>query len=172
MDVITSGCLTVYISNLIVYILKMAWSNVLTCIYSGTKLLNSYPPLKDLCHGKLCLQVTTMWHEYSVIRIFPLNRTLIHEAYVKAGLLITWISRSASQKKLMGICMHFLDDTIACTIMSAECLCCWYIDLLQCAGEWAASKTFCQQDKGFPDSRVIPDIAFHNHSFSNSSNVW
>ena len=107
MDVITSGCLTVYISNLIVYILKMAWSNVLTCIYSGTKLLNSYPPLKDLCHGKLCLQVTTMWHEYSVIRIFPLNRTLIHEAYVKAGLLITWISRIASQKKLMGICMHF-----------------------------------------------------------------
>jgi len=45
-DVTTSGCLTVYISNLIVYILKMAWSNVLTCKYSGTKLLKSYPPFK------------------------------------------------------------------------------------------------------------------------------
>jgi len=98
-----------------------------------------------------------------------LNRTLINEAHVKAGLLITWISRSASQKKLMGICMHFQSRktlTIACTIMSAECLCCWYIDLLQCAGEWAASKTFCQQDKGFPDSRVTLDMAFHNQHLS------
>jgi len=111
------------------------------------------------------LQVTKMWHEHSVIRIFPSNRTVIHEAHVKAGPLITWISRSASPKKLMGICMHFQSRktlTIACTIMSAECLCCWYIDLLQCAGEWAASKSFCQQDKGFPDSRVIPDMAFRN----------
>jgi len=26
--------------------LQMAWSNVLNCTYSGTKLLKSYPPLK------------------------------------------------------------------------------------------------------------------------------
>jgi len=30
--------------------------------YSGTKLLSSYPSFKEPCHGKLCLQVTIMWH--------------------------------------------------------------------------------------------------------------
>ena len=46
MHVTTSCCLTVCISNPIAYILQMAWSNALTCIYSGTKLLNSYSPFE------------------------------------------------------------------------------------------------------------------------------
>jgi len=37
MHVTTSCCLTVRISNQIAYILQMARSNALTCIYSGTK---------------------------------------------------------------------------------------------------------------------------------------
>ena len=46
MHVTTSCCLTVRISNQIAYILQMARSNALTCIYSGTTLLNSYSPFE------------------------------------------------------------------------------------------------------------------------------
>jgi len=53
-----SSCVTMCISNLIAYILQISWSNVLNRTYSGTKLLNSYPPFKEPPHGKLCLQVT------------------------------------------------------------------------------------------------------------------
>jgi len=40
-------------SNLIAYILQMAWCSVFNCTYSGTKLVNSYPPSKQPCHSKI-----------------------------------------------------------------------------------------------------------------------
>ena len=61
MHVTTSCCLTVCISNQIAYILQMARSNALTCIYDQ-ELSCSIATLllKDPCRGKLCLQVTKM----------------------------------------------------------------------------------------------------------------
>ena len=50
--------------NVIVYILQMARSNVLNCTYSGTKLLNSYPPL----NCTLCRMKTLYYHTQSVKR--------------------------------------------------------------------------------------------------------
>jgi len=62
------------------------------------KLLNT---LKELCHGKLCLQVT-MSHEHPHPQFYknhPLNRTLIHGVYVNLDCWITHISQNARQTK-------------------------------------------------------------------------
>ena len=69
MHVTTSCCLTVRISNQIAYILQMARSNALTCIYSGTKCntreviyLNRQRILAIFCSGKCQVVQHTMDH--------------------------------------------------------------------------------------------------------------
>ena len=71
-------------SNLIAYILQMSQRNVFNCTYSGTKLLNSYPPFKT---GEVGVHVT-LWYITDIIchEMFSLlmNRTHIYGACVKA----------------------------------------------------------------------------------------
>jgi len=60
----------------------------LNCTYPGTKLLNSYPPLKlrKWVFMSLYGDLQTC-HDRAVFKNNPLNRTLIHGVYVKAELL-------------------------------------------------------------------------------------
>ena len=54
--VTTSYCLPMCIIH------RAKWLRSKDCTYSGTKLLSSYPSFKEPCDGKLCVQVTIMWH--------------------------------------------------------------------------------------------------------------
>ena len=65
----------------------MSWSNVLNCTYSGSKLLNSYPPLKGKWVFMSLYGDLQTCHDRAAFKNNPLNTILIHGVYVKAELL-------------------------------------------------------------------------------------